>query len=456
MKLIGNKQAKQQPVLEGIAATAQDPAQHVDTDETSPLRWGLWALGIGFGGFLLWAGLAPLDAGVTSPGTVVVASNRKTIQHQTGGTVERILVQEGSQVKQGDPLIQLNSTDARSQLGIAETQFISAKAVESRLLAERVGSAQISYDPSLAAYASDPRFEQAKALQNQLFATRRASLNSEIGMLNEQVAGLNEQLKGYQSLKSSRQSQSKWMGDELRGVRDLAKEGYVPKNRMFQLERNAADIDGALSETIANIGRTQNAIAETKLRVLARKQAQQKEIESQLTDVQKETQALGERITALKYTLERTDIRSPINGVVVGLTVHTVGGVITPGAHIMDVVPQGEPLIVEAQINPDTISKVNVGLPVDITFPALDRHTTPNIPGTVLTVSADRLTEQRTGVPYYLARIKVTDEGMKLIGKQQIKPGMPAAVVVKTGERSMLNYLVKPLFDRMIFAFKED
>lgn len=456
MKLLNNKPEKKDVVLEGLAVSAGPQGLTVDVDESRPMRWGLWTLAVGFGGFLLWASLAPLDAGVTSPGTVIVASNRKTIQHMTGGTVDHIFVDEGSKVKRGDPLIQLNSTDARSQLGIAEAQFISARAVEDRLLAERAGSPKITFSSDLQAYGDDARVKQAEALQTQLFTTRRAALNSEVGVMQEQIAGLSEQLKGYESLKSSRQSQSKWMADELNGVRDLAKEGYVPKNRMFQLERSAADIDGALSDSVANIGRTRNAISETKLRILARKQDVQKEVESQLTDVQKERQALTDRLKSLKYTVASMDIRSPIDGVVVGLNIHTVGGVIQPGFHIMDVVPQNDPLIVEAQISPALISKVNVGLPVDINFPALDRHTTPTIPGDVLTVSADRLTDQRTGAPYYLAQVKVTTEGMKMIGKQQIKPGMPAAVVVKTGERSMLNYLLKPLFDRMSLAFKED
>lgn len=458
MKQISNKQSKkaQEPVLEGIATPVKSPTIGVDTDESRPMRWGMRAVVIGFGGFLLWAGLAPLDAGVTSPGTVVTASNRKTIQHMNGGTIDHILVDEGSKVKRGDLLIKLNDTDARAQLGIIETQFITAKAVESRLLAERTNSPKITYDPALQDYSNDPRAKQAEALQSQLFATRRANLKSELGVLGEQVAGLNEQLKGYESLKHSRQSQTRWVTDELNGVRDLAKEGYIPKNRMFQLERNAADISGGLADTVANIGRARNAIAETKLRMLARKQEYQKEVESQLTDIQKETQALAERLRSVKYAFDSMSIRSPINGIVVGLNIHTVGGVIQPGFHIMDVVPQNEPLIVESQISPELISNVKVGLLVDINFPALDRHTTPTIPGKVLTVSADRLTDQRTGMPYYLAQIKVTPQGMKMIGEQEIKPGMPAAVVVKTGERSMLTYLVKPLFDRMHLAFKED
>lgn len=454
MKELGNKQNEQ--VLEGLAAAASLQAAVVDIDDVRPMRWGLWILALGFGGFLLWAGLAPLDAGVSSQGTVVVASTRKTIQHLNGGTVERILVEEGTHVKRGDLLIQLNSTDARAQLGVAEAQSISAKAVESRLIAERDGRNKVTYTPALAAYGNDPRVQQAESLQNQLFTTRRANLKSQVGVLNEQAAGFEEQLKGYEALKASRQSQAKWMRQELQGIRDLAQDGYVPKNKLFQLERSADDLDGTLADTVANTGRVRNAISETKMKILAQKEDYQKEVESQLTDIQKESQALDDRLKSLRYAVDSMEIRSPINGIVMGLNIHTVGGVIQPGFHIMDVVPLDDPLIVEAQVSPELIGKVALGLPVDINFPALDRHTTPTIPGKVLTVSADRLVEQRTGMPYYLTQVKVTPEGMKLIGEQQIKAGMPATVVVKTGERTMLNYLFKPLLDRMHAAFKED
>lgn len=457
MKLISNKQAKHdKKVVEGLATPVGQYHIDVDMDESRPMRWGLWTLAVGFGGFVLWAGLAPLDAGITAPGIVTVASSRKLIQHQTGGTVDRILVDEGARVKKDQLLIQLNSTDARAQRNIADGQFISAKAIEGRLLAERAGSAKVTYDPVLAGYGDDERVKQAEALQNQLFATRRANLKSQVGALQEQIAGLNEQVKGYQAILANRQTQSKWMKDELNGVRDLAQDGYVPKNRMFQLERNAADIDSALADTVARIGQTRNAISEAKLHILETQQQYQKEVETQLTEDLREAQAASDRVTAMKHLLDSMSIRSPIDGTVVGLGIHTVGGVIQPGSIIMGIVPENDPLIVEARVSPESISKIAVGKPVDINFPALDRHTTPTIPGTVMTISADILADQRTGMSYYLTQIKVTKEGMKMIGKQQIIAGMPAAVVIKTGERTMLNYLIKPLFDRMNVSFKED
>lgn len=438
----------------GLSAPVREPV--IDTDERKIGRRGMMILLFGFGGFMLWAIFAPLDEGVTASGSVTVASNRQTVQHLTGGTVEKLLVKEGQAVSRAQPLIELNDTQARAQLGVALTQFISSKAVEDRLLAERAGKESISFSPELQALGDDPRVRDAKALQTQLFSSRRASLKSELGILQENLRGLTEQLHGLQNLKTSREAQARWLAEELKGVRDLANEGYAPKNRLYQLERDAAEITGQLADTLANIGRVQNGISEVKLRSLGRQQEYQKEVESLLTDIQKETRAHADRLQALRYEAQHTVIRSPMDGMVVGLKIHTVGGVVQPGQALMDVVPQNEPLMIETMVDPSMSARVQPGMPVDISFPALNQRKTPVIPGEVQTFSADRLIDQKTGAPYFLAQVKVTAEGMKLIGNQQIKPGMPAAVVIKSGERSMLAYLVKPLTDRMNLAFKEN
>lgn len=442
--------------INGAAKPVADDQVVVDVNPFKYVRFGGLVLLFGFGGFVAWAALAPLDAGVPSQGTVIVASNTKSIQQQTGGTIEKILVEEGAKVKKGQLLLQLNVTEAESQLKIAESQFISAQSVVSRLQSEKDGLSAVKYDSTLQPYMGDARFQQAKLLQDNLFQTRRSNLLSEIGMLNEEIGGLNEQLSGYIALKANKESQARWMKSELEGVRDLAKEGYLPKNKLFQLERSSDDVNGSLADAIANIGRVRNAISETKIKILSKKQEYQKEVESQLTDVQKDSLSLVDKIKSLRYTLDSMSIRSPIDGFVMGMNVHTVGGVIQPGFHIMDVVPNNESLIVESQVSPELISKVKVGLPVDLNFTSLDRKKTPVIPGEVSTISADRLTEQRTGTPYFLVRVKVTREGMVMLGHQQITPGMPTTVVVKTGERTMLNYLVKPLFDRVHLGMKEE
>lgn len=431
-------------------------AQVIDIDDSRPSRWGLWLVAAGFGGFLLWASLAPLDAGVVANATVNVTDNRKTIQHLSGGTIDAILVREGDRVTRDQPLIRLDRTRAVAEQGVVSAQYIVARTVENRLQAERDDLDRVSFDPELLArFAADPRLEEATTLQQRLFATRRAALTGEAGILRENIRGAEEQLKGLRQVQAARSAQIRFLDQELDGVRNLAAEGYVARNRMLELERSAADLNAQRAQTVADIGRTHNQIAELKLRILQLEQDYQKEVQSQLTEVQKEVSALADRLRALDYEVAHTVIRSPIDGLVLGLNVYTVGGVIQPGAELMSVVPAGEPLQVDAMIPVQAIDRMVAGLPVDITFPAFNHAQTPNIPGRVLTIAADRLVDETSKEPYYLAQVEVTEEGMELLGSNQIRAGMPATVIIKTGERNLLSYLLKPLLARIDSAFKE-
>jgi protease secretion system membrane fusion protein len=435
-----------------------EPASYreVDVNSHSPMRWGLLVLLIGFGGFILWAAFAPLDAGVTATGTVKVAGNRKAIQHLEGGTIDAIAVREGDAVKAGEVLVRLNPTRAIAEQGVATAQYVVNKAIEARLIAERDGADTIKNDPDMARrFKDDPNYIEAIRAQKQLFDTRRAALKGEIGILRENQRGAEEQLKGLNQVQGNRKQQIGFINRELSGVRDLAKDGYLPKNRMFELERDASQLQAALSSDLVDAGRVRNQIAEIKLRILQRQQDYQKEVQSQLSDIQKEATALADRLSSLDYSVRETQIRSPIDGMVMNLNVHTVGGVIGPGVQIMEVVPENEPFLVEAQVPVESIDKMHVGLPVELTFPAFNHARTPNIPGKVMTLSADRLTDERTHMPYYLAQVEVTKEGMKLLGDNEIRPGMPASVMIRTGERTMLSYLLKPMLDRMNRSFKE-
>ncbi|MGE6792908.1 HlyD family type I secretion periplasmic adaptor subunit [Pseudomonas guineae] len=433
-----------------------NPEQVIDIDDHRHSRWGLWLVFTGFGGFLLWASLAPLDAGVVASATVNVTDARKTIQHLTGGSIRAILVREGDQVRSGQALIELDSTRAIAEQGVVSSQYVVLRSVESRLQAERDGARTVSFDPQLLTqFADDPRLISAMTLQQRLFNTRRAALLGEAGILRENILGAEEQLKGLRQIQGSRSAQVNFLKQEMVGVRSLAAEGYVTRNRLLELERNGADLNAALSQNIADIGRTRNQIAELKLRILQLEQDYQKEVQSQLSDTQKEATALADRLRALDYEVTNTVIRSPIDGVVLGLNVSTVGGVIQAGSTIMDVVPAGEPLQVDAMIPVQAIDKMIPGLPVDITFPAFNHAQTPSIPGRVMTISADRLIDETNRQPYYLAQVEVTSAGMDKLGSSMIRPGMPATVTIKTGERNLMSYLMKPMFDRIDGAFKE-
>ncbi|WP_194790363.1 HlyD family type I secretion periplasmic adaptor subunit [Pseudomonas sp. UFMG81] len=428
----------------------------IDLDAGKPARCGLWLVLAGFGGFLLWSWLAPLDAGVVATGTVKVTSNRKAVQHLTGGTVEAILVREGDRVKKGQELVRLDALRAVAEQGAVSAQYIVGKAVENRLEAERDDRDTVTYDPELLArYAGDPRLLAAMDLQEHLLDTRRAGLAGEIDILEENLAASTVQLKGLQQVYGARASQIGYLDQELKGTRTLAAEGYVPRNRLLELERSHADLSAGQAENLNNIARARSQTTEIKLRVLQRRHDYLKEVQSQLTDTARENTTLADRLRALDYEVNHTVIRSPIDGMVQALSIATVGGIIQPGAKIMEVVPLDEPLQVDAMIPVQAIDKMVPGLDVDLAFPAFNHAHTPNIPGRVKTISADRLMDEESKQPFYLAQVEVTAAGMDLLGSNHIRPGMPASVTIKTGERNLLSYLLKPMLERVDSAFKE-
>ncbi|MGL6242339.1 HlyD family type I secretion periplasmic adaptor subunit [Pseudomonas sp.] len=433
-----------------------DPGNVVDLDVGKPMRRGIWLVLAGFGGFLLWSWLAPLDAGVVATGTVKVTSNRKAVQHLSGGTVEAILVREGDAVKKGQELVRLDSLRAVAEQGAVSAQYIVSKTVENRLEAERDGHDVVNYDPELLKhFGNDHRLVAAMDLQQRLLDTRRAGLAGEISILQENLAASAVQLKGLQQVYGARASQINFLSQELQGTRMLAAEGYVPRNRLLELERSNADLSAGQAENLNNIARIRSQATEIKLRILQRQHDYQKEVESQLTDTAKENTTLADRLRALDYEVTHTVIRSPIDGMVQSLSIATIGGIIQPGFKIMEIVPDNEPLQVDAMIPVQAIDKMVPGLAVDIAFPAFNHARTPNIPGRVKTVSADRLLDEESKQPYYLAQVEVTPEGMSLLGSNHIRPGMPASVTIKTGERNLMSYLLKPMLERVDSSFKE-
>jgi protease secretion system membrane fusion protein len=436
-------------------AAAQPLPAASDLDDARPRRWGWLLVILGFGGFMLWAATAPLDAGVPSAGMVVVSGNRKAVQPLVAGKVAELPVKDGDVVRSGQLLVRLDGTQARSQFDVARGQWYSSAAVESRLAAERLGRPQIAFPDALTRDKSDPRATGAMTLQNELFATRRRALESDLAVLRENIRGLEAQAAGIEAASRSRREQARLLTEEIERQRDLVKDGFLARNRLSEQERALAAVNGAIAEDAGNLGRTRQQIAELRARMLAREQEFRKEVESQLTDVQRDAAALLSRLQALQFELDNTEIRSPADGVVVGLAVHTVGGVVAAGAPLMEVVPADEPLKIEAQIATHLIDKVKPGLDVDILFPAFNQATTPHVPGRVVQVSADVLVEPKQGVPYFKAVVEVTPDGMKQLRQHQIRAGMPAEVFVRTGERTLLNYLLKPLLDRMRGALTE-
>ena len=393
-KLFGNNAAPTD------IAFQETPSLEVNTDASSHARMGWWIVIVGVGGFLLWASIAPLDQGVPLSGTVAVASNRKVIQHPTGGIVDEILVKEGDVVKAGQTLITMNDTHTKTLAEISRVQYFTARAVEARLTAERDDQRTVTFPLELESTRDDPRVAANISLQNQLFASRRTAIHSELRILKEQ----------------------------LDSMRDLADEGYVARNRMLDIERL----------------------------YFQQKQTYQKEVGTQLAEAQKEAEGLRTRLVSQDFDLANVEVRAPVDGTVVGLSVFTRGGVIAPGFKLMEIVPSEDALVVEGQVPVHLIDKVHPDLKVELIFSAFNQNLTPHVPGIVTHVSADRLIDEVSRLPYYQIKAKVAPEGMKMISNLQVRPGMPVELFVKTGERTLLNYLLKPILDHIKMAMTEE
>lgn len=419
-------------------------------------RIGLWALGVGFGGFLLWAAFAPLDEGVAAPGQVAIDTKRKAVQHLTGGIVKEVLVREGQTVKDGQVLIKLDEAVARANYEAARQRYMSFLAMQARLQAEQVGRATITWHPDLAASAQDPIIRAQMHTQEQLMGSRRAALAADLQSISESVQGQEGLVVAYQGMLESRKSQLALLTEELRNTRGLVAEGYAPRNRQFELERAVAETNTGLAELLGNTVRARRTIAELRQRMISRQQEHRKEIESQLAEVSREVQGDGEKFRSYQNDLQRTEIKAPSAGQVVGLVIQSPGGVIQSGQKLMDIVPTDEPLVLEAHVQPHFIDRVHSGLPVDIRFSAFSHSPSLVVDGKVTSISGDLITDPQTNMGYYLARVAVTPDGIKKLGKRQMQPGMPAEVIFKTGERSLLTYMLGPLTKRVAASMKEE
>jgi protease secretion system membrane fusion protein len=404
----------------------------------SAARWFFFLLAI----FLVWAFWAPLDQGVNITGTVVVSGYRKTVQHPSGGVVQEILVAEGKHVKQGDVLIRINPLNTEASFTNAELQYINLLVTESRLRVERLNKPRIEWVSELEKWGDYESVKEAKQIQLELFASRKADLGN-------QLSGLNAQVLGILSSIESRKIQLATLTEELKNNQTLAAEGFVPRAQVNNTLRTKMDLESALANARADLGRARAQIAQLQTTSL-------KDIDRELSETQKNREAFQTRFEAAKFDKTQTEIKAPVSGTVVGLKVFTIGGVISSGQVLMEVVPEGGVLQVEAQVATNLIDKVHPGLLADLRFTAFNQATTPVIPGRVQLVGADKQPpkEGQQG-EFYLAYIETTAEGRAMLGKLKIQPGMPVDVVVKTGERSFMSYLVKPVSDKFSKAFKD-
>jgi HlyD family type I secretion membrane fusion protein len=304
--------------------------------------------------------------------------------------------------------------------------------------------------------SSDPEVAAAMRAQAELFRSRRNALEGELRIIQESVRGLELQLRSLGELQAGRGKQVQLFQQQLASYRNLNEQGFVSRNQLLELERQLAEVQSKESETLANMALVNARLAEFRMRGAQRETEHRREVESQLAEVQRDVAVLGERLAAQRDTFSRLVIRAPVSGTVVDLAFHTVGGVIKAGDRILDIVPEGDELIVEARVAPQYIDRVHAGLPADVHFDAyMSRAERPVIAGKVLVVSADALADSRTGEQYYSMRVAVPAAELEKLGKLQLQPGMQGTVMVKTGERSLLVYLTRPLLRRFTAAMGE-
>jgi protease secretion system membrane fusion protein len=363
--------------------------------------------------FMIWASFAPIDAGVTSTGTVMVSGYRKLLQHPTGGVIQDILVKEGDVVKEGDILIRINPLRAEADLSGVQLQYINALVTEARLKAERKGEGRIIWPDELDKWSKDLRVTEAKGIQQKLFDTRRAEIVAVLSGRRTQVATLVEEAKNNAT---------------------LAQEGYVSRAQSNLILRQKVEAEMQLSQIQASY---------------------YKDIDTQMAEIQKVRDSLEDRFQAVSFDRDLAAIRAPVSGTLVGLKVNTKGGTIAPNQILGEVVPSEAALIVDAQVSPTSIDRVKVGISADMRFTTFNASTTPVIQGTVTLVGADKLPAGDSGKgEFYLAKVEATKEGIAALGQNQIQPGMPVDVIFKTGERTFFSYLLKPIADRLALAFK--
>ena len=407
---------------------------------------------IGVGG---WAATAVISGAVVASGSIVVDSNVKKVQHLTGGIVGELRVRDGDRVRAGDIVVRLDETVTRANLAIVTKGLDELTARKARLESERDGSDTIIFPAQLLSGAGDPDRAAAMDSERKLFNLRRTARNGQKAQLRERIAQFQEEITGLIAQQDSKAKEIALLERELAGVRELWKQNLVQLTRLTALEREAARLDGERGQLIAAAAQAKGKIAETTLQILQIDQDIASDVAKELREVDGKIGEFIERKVTAEDQLKRTDIRAPQDGTVFQLAVHTIGGVITAGDPIMLIVPDADNLSVEVKVNPQDIDQLQLNQKAILRFTAFNVRTTPEIEGTVTRISADTSTDQRTGQSYYTVRIAMAADQVERLGDVKLLPGMPVEAFVQTGDRTMFSYLMKPLHDQFVRAFRE-
>lgn len=416
---------------------------------------GFSAIALFLGTFGVWSVFSPLEGASIAPGVVTVDSQRKTVQHLEGGIIDKILVAEGVDVTKGDPLIYLDKTQASTQLEQLTTRQRNALAREARLITERDNKPDITFPDALLMEKNNPRVEELLVNQQRIFEARRDFFDSQTEIINKQLAQNTAELDGQKKRLEIEKRRLSIIGEEIAGNRQLAEKGYVSKTQVLRLEREEAQILSTISQLQSNASRLQQNVAESLAQLKEQELERVREIVEGLREIRQERYELDDQIAAAKDILDRTTIKAPLSGTVLNLQVFSEEGVITPGQPLLDIVPSDESLVIEAKVDPSDIDQVRAGMKAQIRLTALSMRSVRPLEGELMTVSADRLIDEQSGLAYYLARVKLIDNINDILGDIELYPGMQAEVMLLTEPRTPIEYLLKPLTESLNRAFRE-
>jgi HlyD family secretion protein len=435
--------------------------RHAPSPDGRDLGWyvrlGFFGSACFLGTTITWATVAPLEGAVMATGTVAVENNISRIQHPTGGVVGVILVKEGQRVEAEQVLIKLDETATRANLQIVVNEMTSTRARLARLRAEQEGAGAVGIPQELIDRAvRDAEVRQTINSELALFAAREKSRRGQRGQYEQQIKQLRQEIEGTVAQQVSAQRQLEVAELELRDMRGLLTKNLVARPRVTQLEREVARIRGLLGELTAKSAQINSKIAETELLILQIDRTLESEVAKEIRENETRLNELREKLATAEDQLRRVELKAPREGIVHQLQVHTVGGVIAPGAVVMNIVPERDTLVIDARVTPIDIDQIYPDQPARVRFSAFNTRTTPELNGRVFRIAADLSRDEKTGVTYYLVGLKIDEEEMKKLGKLRLIPGMPAEGFIKTTERTIASFLVRPLRDHMNRAFREE
>lgn len=434
----------------------KSPNDGPSIDWSKQIKIGWLVMLTAVSGFFFWAALAPLDKGVPVMGTVIVSGQKQIVQNPNQGVVEKIFVKEGQAVASGQLLMRLQPEIAAAATDTSLANYALAILTVERLAAERAGSEILRMPKPLILYSSDSMVQNQLHAQQQLLLDRLITKQKELAALNESLQGLESQRIAMQESWQSKKREQQLLDDQLARLNSLIEKGFTSRATLDETELKRARLRGELAENLGTLNKIEAQIRETKLTIDRRKSEHQQEIRTQTIEAQRDIKNFSGQLDAAQINLGYSDIKAPVAGSVLGLTVTTPGAVLASGTKLMDIVPTDRVLIVEAQVPVNLIDQVRSGLEVELSFSAFQMNKTPRLTGRLTTVGADRMTDQRNGMPYYPVNVSIQSDSLRKLYPNELRPGMPVDVFIKTGERTFLSYVMKPVRDRIRSAMSEE